>query len=176
MQGDKGPEHIFSLMQGSWISVGFNRNENHSRCVPGGTMVATFSRLSSCIIDTGTDLTDLLGRRSWILVGSGDHCTRIMSAYQPHKLSKNPWLVSKSGKMNRRGKVGAQHRRYFMERGNLNDPRDIFRDQLILQLKQWRAANEEIILFANLNENIYTGPIAQATGIQPVILQGLIQS
>jgi len=160
-QGDKGPEHIFSSMRGSRISVGFNRNENHSRSVPGGTMVATFSRLSSFVIDSGTDTTRL-GRWSWILVGSGQHRTRIVSAYQPHKSPKKPRLVSKSGKMIGRGTVAAQHQRYFVGKGNLNDPKDIFREQLIIQLKQWRSANEEIILFADLNENIYSGPIAQA--------------
>jgi hypothetical protein len=56
-----------------------------------------------------------------------------------------------------------------MNKGNLNDPRDIFRDQLLVQLKQWRARNEEIILFADLNEDIYTGPIAQAL-FQPELL------
>jgi hypothetical protein len=167
-QGDKGPEHIFSSMRGSRISVGFNKNENHSRCVPGGTMVATFSRLSSYIIDTGTDPTNL-GRWSWILVVSGDHRTRIVSAYQPNRLQKRPKLVTENGKMIGRGTVAAQHKRYFTSKGNSNDPRDIFRAQLIVLLKQWRAADEELILFADLNEDIYTGPIAQAL-LQPELL------
>jgi hypothetical protein len=131
-------------------------------------MVATFSRLSSFIIETGTDPTKL-GRWSWILVGSGEHRTRIISAYQPNKTPKQHKLVTEDGKMIGRGTVSAQHQRYFMNKGNLNDPRDIFRDQLLVQLKQWRARNEEIILFADLNEDIYTGPIAQAL-LQPELL------
>ena len=131
-------------------------------------MVATFSRLSSFIIDTGTDPTNL-GRWSWILVGAGGHRTRIVSAYQPNKIQKQSRLVTANGKMVGRGTVAAQHQRYFMSKGNLNDPRDIFKAQLLLQLKQWRSLGEEIILFADLNEDIYTGPIAQSL-LQPELL------
>ena len=60
-----------------------------------------------------------------------------------------------------RGTVAAQHQRYFRKKGNFNHPRKIFGKQLLTQLKAWRAAGDEIILFTDLNENIYTGPIAR---------------
>jgi hypothetical protein len=37
-----------------------------------------------------------------------------------------------------------------------------FTRQLITQLRAWRAAGEGIILFADMNKNIYTGHLAQA--------------
>ena len=37
----------------------------------------------------------------------------------------------------------------------------MFGKHLMAQMKQWKAAGEEIILFADLNENIYTGKLAK---------------
>ncbi len=55
----------------------------------------------------------------------------------------------------------AQHVRYFWEKGIFHDPRKAFRRQLITQLKHWQAKGDEIILFADLNENVYTGQLAK---------------
>jgi hypothetical protein len=41
-------------------------------------------------------------------------------------------------------------------------PREIFSTQLITQLRAWHAAGEEIILFIDVNKNIFTGPLAKA--------------
>jgi len=38
-------------------------------------------------------------------------------------------------------------------------------------LKAWRAAGDEIILFADLNENIYTGPIARQLRGDGILMQ-----
>ena len=123
-------------------------------------MVSTFSRLSSYVITQGVDPTGL-GRWSWILVGSGDHRTIIISAYQPKKLSNNSRRITPDGTMIGGGTVAAQHCRYFTSRGNCGNPRAIFMAQLVVQLKAWRAKQYEIILFADLNENIYTGPFSR---------------
>jgi hypothetical protein len=56
-----------------------------------------------------------------------------------------------------------------MRKGNFLNPRDIFRRQLITQLREWRSKGNEIILFADLNENIYTGPLSQEL-LQPGLL------
>ena len=155
----KRPQEIFASIKGSRTSAGYNKHENFSRYMAGGTMVSTFSRLSSFVMAQGVDSTGL-GRWSWILVGSGDHRTIIVSAYQPQKSSNKPRLVSADGKMIRGGTVAAQHRRYFRSRGNCKNPRELFTSQLIIQLKVWTAKGYEIILFADLNENIYTGPFS----------------
>jgi hypothetical protein len=69
------------------------------------------------------------------------------------------------------GTAAAQHRRYFMRKGNFSNPRDIFRRQLITQMREWRSKGNEIILFADLNENIYTGPLSQALQQQGLLME-----
>jgi hypothetical protein len=58
--------------------------------------------------------------------------------------------------------VAAQHKRHFQEKGNVNKPWEIFSTQLITQLRAWHAAGEEIILFMDVNKNVYTAPLAKA--------------
>ncbi len=55
----------------------------------------------------------------------------------------------------------AQHVCYFQKKGIFHDPRKAFSWQLIMQLKHWRAKGDKIILFADLNENVYTGQFAK---------------
>jgi hypothetical protein len=101
-----------------------------------------------------------LGRWSWIQVRTGEHQTQIVSAYQPCRLSG--WqLIGHNGLMKGRGTVAAQQEWYFWKKGNFNKPLEIFSSQLITQLMAWRAAGKEVILFIDVNENIYTGPLAK---------------
>ena len=167
--GNKRIHELFSSIHDSRNSAGYNIHENFSRYSHGGTMVSTFSRLSSFVISQGVDKTGL-GRWSWILVGSGDHRTIIVSAYQPQKSSNKRQRITADGKMSGGGKVSSQHRRYFESRGNCNNPRAIFTSQLVTQLKAWRAKGYEIILFADLNENIYTGPFSALLQQQPLLM------
>ena len=167
--GDKRINELFSSIHDSRNSAGYNIHENFNRYTYGGTMVSTFSRLSSFVISQGVDKTGL-GRWSWILVGSGDHRTIIVSAYQPQKSSNKRQRITTDGKMSGGGKVSSQHRRYFEIRGNCNNPRAIFTSQLVTQLKAWKAKGYEIILFADLNENIYTGPFSAILQQQPLLM------
>jgi hypothetical protein len=64
--------------------------------------------------------------------------------------------------MKGRGMVAAQHERYFRKKGNFNKPQEIFSSQLIPQLRAWHAVGEEVILFIDVNKNVYTGPLAKA--------------
>ncbi len=114
----------------------------------------------SYVISSGVDQAGL-GRWSWIQVGTGEHRTQIVLAYQPYGLSG--WqLISHNGLMKGRGTVAAQHECYFQKKGNFNKPREIFSSQLITQLMAWCAAGEEVILFIDVNENVYTGSLAKA--------------
>ncbi len=102
-----------------------------------------------------------LGRWSWIQVGTGEHWTQIVSAYQPCRSSG--WqLIGHNGLMKGKGTVAAQHKRYFWKKGNFNMPREIFSFQLITQLMAWHTGGEEVILFIDVNENIYPAPLARA--------------
>ncbi len=58
--------------------------------------------------------------------------------------------------------VAAQHERYFQKKGNFNQPWEIFSSQLITELMARRVAGEEVILFIDVNENIYIGLLAKA--------------
>jgi hypothetical protein len=64
--------------------------------------------------------------------------------------------------MKGRGAVAAQHERYFQKKGSFNKPWEIFSAQLITQLSAWHAVGEEVILFIDVNKNVYTGPLAKA--------------
>ena len=121
-------------------------------------MVA-FSQLASYVISSRADQTGL-GCWSWIQVGTGEHRTQIVSAYQPCRLSGQQ-LIGHIGLMKGRGRVAAQREWYFWKKGNFNKTQEIFSSQLITQLMAWRAAGEEVILFIDVNENIYMGPLAK---------------
>lgn len=117
----------------------------------GGTAGMVRGRLSSYVIDTGSDTTKL-GRWSWILFGIGEVRTRVIVAYQPSK----PPRTSKGGT------VWDQHMNYFTPRGQIGiSPRTLFYEHLTAQLKAWKAAGEELLLFGDFNENVYTGRLSR---------------
>ncbi len=55
----------------------------------------------------------------------------------------------------------APHVHYFQKKGIFHDPRKAFCRQLITQLKHWQAKGDKIILFADLNENVYAGQLVK---------------
>jgi hypothetical protein len=150
---------LFDGMLGSWVSAAHNPNESISWCQQGGTLVAAFSHLAGFVQETGVDRTGL-GRWSWIKVGTGNYSTWIDSAYQLCN-STTVWTstLDPSGKMKRSQTVWAQHVHYFWKKGIFHNPRKAFRRQLIMQLKHWQAKGDKKILFADLNENVYTGQL-----------------
>jgi hypothetical protein len=114
------PEDLFSGMCSSRFSAGHNIHEFHNRYQQGKTMTVAFSRLASYILSSGVDQTGL-GFWSWIQVGTGEHWTQIVSAYQP--CHSSGWqLIGHNGLMKGRGMVAAQHEWYFQKKGNFNKP------------------------------------------------------
>jgi hypothetical protein len=81
----------------------------------------------------GVDQTGL-GQWSWIQVGTGEHQTQIVLAYQPCRLSGHR-LIGQNGLMKSRGMVAAQQEIYFWKKGNFNKPWEIFSTKLITQLR-----------------------------------------
>ena len=132
-----------------------NTTESSGRTQAGGAASVLLSRLAGFHLGSGEDTTGL-GRWVWQLVGSGSTRTRIVTAYQPTRPQRRC-----SGN-NRRGyaTVWAQHRRYFRKRGIFDTPRRMWQDQLAKQLVEWKLAGDEIILFADVNGNVYTGNFA----------------
>jgi hypothetical protein len=154
------PENLFPEMCSSRVSAGHNIHELQNHYQQGGTMMVAFSRLASYVISSGVDQTGL-GWWSWIQVGTGEHWTQKVLAYQPCRLS-GCWLIGHNGLMKGRGMVAAQHKRYIRKKGNFNKPQEISSTQLITQLRAWHTAGEEVILFIDANKNVYTGPLAKA--------------
>ena len=132
----KRANDLFANKPGSCVTAAHN-NESISRCQQGGTMVAAFSRLAGFIQETGVDRTGL-GRWSWMKVGTGEHSTRIISAYQPCNMACTSTSDS-TGKMQQSKMVWAQRVWYLRKRGIFHNPRKAFRCQLLTQLKHWRA-------------------------------------
>ena len=116
----------------------------------GGTAAVALGRLAGHVIDVGQDPTGL-GRWCWILLGIGNKRTRVIATYQPSQKNKN----------SKGHTVFEQHERYFEPRGDMRSPRTIYYEQLTNQLKEWKAAGEDLLMFGDYNENVYTGRIAK---------------
>ncbi len=147
------PEDLFPGVCSSRVSVGQNIYELHNHYQQGGTKTVAFSQLASYILSIGVDLTGL-GWWSWIQVGAGEHWTWTIMAYQPC-LSRLPDNWKQNGLMKSRGTTAVQHEWYFWKKGNFNKPRDVFHTQLVTQLRAWQAAGEEVILFIDVNKNVF---------------------
>jgi hypothetical protein len=58
--------------------------------------------------------------------------------------------------------VWDQHTHYFESRGEVRDPRAMFKSDLLGLLQPWKATGEEILLFGDFNENVSIGPLARS--------------
>jgi hypothetical protein len=103
-------------------------------------MTAAFSWLASYVISTGVDQTGL-GRWSWIQVGTGEHQTPTVLAYQPCR-SSGCQLIGQNRLMKGRGMVAAQHEQYFRKKGNFNKPWEVFSTQMLTQLRAWQDVGD----------------------------------
>jgi hypothetical protein len=151
---------LFPGMCSSRVSASHNIHELHNHYQQGRTMIVAFLQLASYVLSSRVYQTGL-GCWSWIQVGTGEHRTQIVSAYQPCRLSGQQ-LIGHIGLMKGRGRVAAQREWYFWKKGNFNKTQEIFSSQLITQLMAWHAAGKKVILFIDVNKNIYTGPLAKA--------------
>jgi hypothetical protein len=107
--GTTCPEDLFPGVCSSRVSACHNIHESHNHYQQGGTMMVAFFCLARYVISSGVDQTGL-GRWSWIQVGTDQHRTQIVSAYQPCRLS-GCWLIGQNGLMKGRETVAAQHER-----------------------------------------------------------------
>ena len=130
----------------------------------GGTCITAIGRFASYVTDIGNDATGL-GRWSWIYVGGGGKSTRILTAYQP----------SKPGNLTMGQTLCDQHIRYFESRGEVRHPRQMFQADLLLLMRSWKTAGDEIILMGDFNENIYEGNLAQSLLQEDIRMSELCQ-
>ena len=122
-------------------------------------MTAAFTQLLGYVTATGVDPTGH-GPWSWVQVGSGEHHTRIVTAYQPCQGSTMPKL-GRDGRLLNGSTVATQQTWYFWKHGIFLKPRKLFATQLVTQQKLWWSAGEKIILFADMNKYIYTGSLGR---------------
>jgi hypothetical protein len=96
-------EDLFPRMCSSNVSSGHNIHESHNCYQQGRTMTVAFSQLVSYVLSSGVGQTGL-GRWSWIQVGTGEHRSQIVSAYQ--LFHSSGWkLIGCNGLMKGRGMV-----------------------------------------------------------------------
>jgi hypothetical protein len=91
-----------------------------------------------------------LGRWAWVRVGGGGKSTRIITAYQPCDPKKKTMGET----------VWDQHTRYFEALGEIRNPRVMFKSDLLNLLCAWIVTGDEVLLFGNFNEDVYSGALA----------------
>jgi hypothetical protein len=64
--------------------------------------------------------------------------------------------------MKARGTVAVQHEWYLQKKGNFNISREVFSTGLLTQLRVWWAVGDEIIVFIDVNKNVYSGSLVKA--------------
>jgi hypothetical protein len=92
----------------------------------GSTCITAIGRFSSFVTETGSDSTGL-GRWTWVYVGEGGKLTRVIMVYQP---------CGTKSRLTMGETVWDQHTRYFEARGEIRDPRTMFKADLLQLL--WR--------------------------------------
>jgi hypothetical protein len=118
----------------------------------GGTCIAAAGCFSSFVTEVGANTTGL-GWWSWVHAGGGGKSTRIIAVYQP---------CGQRGRKTRGESVWDQHSQYFEARGEIRDPRVMFKSDLLSLLRRWKASGDEILMMGDFNENVYSGAISTA--------------
>jgi hypothetical protein len=85
--------------------------------------------------------------------GSGEKSTRIIAVYQP---------CSQRDRRTRGETVWGQHSWYLGARGEIRDPRAMFKSDLTSLSQRWKASRDEILLMGDFNEKVYFGGISTA--------------
>lgn len=130
-----------------------NVHESIGRVQEGGTALLAFDEITGFLDKRNSGKDELgLGRWTHMVFGSDSHRTRVVCGYNP----------CKSGRRALRSTY-RQHRRYLQEvKGDDTCPRQKFREDLVTQLKSWREQGDRLIVFMDVNDDIYRGEIAQA--------------
>ena len=127
-----------------------------NRCQPGGVAAIAFGKVSE-YVKVEPDPTGL-GRWITLTLTNGERVSRVVMAYKPGY----PTAIRRRGKDKLGSTVWEQHDRYWRKRGKFDDPRNIFAQDLLSLLRKWRAANEEVILMGDFNEDIYKDKLGRA--------------
>jgi hypothetical protein len=132
-------------------STAHNKNESKSIGQPGGMGLFACKELMQYIHSSSAN-TRKLGRwNSWSVYVDSNHRMRIVVAYQIG--------TNKTGEKT----IYRQHKRHILQRGlgiNL-EPRELFQNDFLQAITEWKAQGERIIVFIDMNEHVLTGKLAQ---------------
>jgi hypothetical protein len=112
--------------------------------------VTAMGRFSSFVTEVGINMAGL-GHWAWVRVGGRGKSTRIITAYQPCDPKKKAMGET----------VWDQHTRYFEARGEIRNPRVMFKSDLLNLLRAWMVTGDKVLLFGNFNEDVYSGALAE---------------
>ena len=115
---------------------------------PGGVIGVTVGKTTSSVIDSGLD--EPLGRWTWSTYGGKNNVlTTVISGYRPCRNDRD--LNSTYN----------QQVQYFASKQITTCPRQIWLDDMAFLIKQFQEAQHQIILMADINENVKDTKIAQ---------------
>jgi hypothetical protein len=132
--GDQWSERTFGKLMGSQGTFAHNSTElgNTETIQYGGAGIVTTQELSSRIIESGRDATNL-GRWVWIrLQGKEGHTVRLVTAYRP---CESPGAST----------VFHQQARGLSAHDDHRNPRDVMLEDLAEAIAQWQASGDQII-------------------------------
>ena len=117
----------------------------------GGTGLVLFNSLLQYGQSTAHDHRQLGRWASWVLSNTPLHRTRVVVAYCPGR-SRREGLKT----------VYQQHIRYIQQHNLAQTPYQLFLNDLVAQLKCWKAAGDRILLFIDANEHVISGKIGKS--------------
>ena len=136
----------------SVVAHNIHADEIKGRTQEGGTSMLAFGGVID-YLDMSKSGKDESGLGRWVVMTfESDVRTRIVCGYNPCGNDKT-----------NSGTVYQQHRRYWItKRRSLVCPRVKFREDLVKQLRKWRADGDRLIVCLDANEDIYKKSIGKA--------------
>jgi len=125
------------------LATSSSQDSNEGRFQPGGTLALVWGKWASRVIGWGHD--ELLGRWSYLeFVGQRGMRLIIVSAY---RVCPQPFDATTTTST-------VQQTRLLLRQGVSNpNPRKQFISDLILQVREWRSQNKEVLIGLDANEN-----------------------
>jgi hypothetical protein len=147
---------IGDLQRESRSMVAYNEHEkdiNRRKYQPGGTGMLVLDELIPYAKRGSSDPRKLGRYLSYVLEGRNGHQTRVVNVYA---IGRN--------RSDRLASYYQQQLRYIQMHNLHTTPRQLLEDDLLQQLRVWRASGERIILMMDANENITTGHLCKQLG------------
>ena len=123
-----------------------NENENFRRYQVGGTAMLAIDSLATQVHVKGRD-SSKLGRWCWMSFRNIDLTeTIIITAYCPNRSRKQQLTTAY-----------AQQRRFWTSKGQVRNPRQLFREDLCKLIGKWIEQGKKVILLVDGNEDQHNG-------------------